>query len=659
MRSVRDIDNNKRRRYLYYIPLSTVTANDEIVAAIPPPVECHPSMQWRLPSPSGAKIAILRTDKPTASSSADEPQILEIWVEFGHALERRIRLPTDHGTVISDPGGFGRPCWNADETALVYSAERKAPLTLSFFDDSPDSKPEKTQIRGGQNELGTGKMESWGEKYSKQSPLLDLYCVHVETGKVAKVENVPGNAGGDSTLGGFTLGEPIFSPRGETVVYVAWDAGGGLEMPRRLGLVYCQQRPSKIYASSVKHLMNRLSSVDDKNGKQRDDDFELLSPELKLARSPRFTPGLLEDENTTLVFLGSKNGFDTHSGCFALYALEWRKSGESYGNSRVVVEEVWDPRQSSDSIGEASGMRFPGLFLQQLPESLFVSPNYLLVTTQWGSTTKLIRVSLSNGEVTLLPCDNESSSSALVCVAPDGGAIVNTQSPNSPGLISLIPFSALSSESLSRQSIKRHALISMMPVAATRFSKISLQALPLTYSIDIREPPQVEGVEFDLPIQSLLLLPDGPNSSKPPLIVVPHGGPHSSSCSSYIPSYAFLCGYGGYAILMVNYRGSTGFGQGCIEALPTRIGHLDVEDVVSVTKQVRDSGLVDTERIGICGGSHGGFLTGHCTAQYPNLFKAAAMRNPVCNIPSMTSATDSKFKMDLSLLHFMDGMSNL
>jgi len=53
-----------------------------------------------------------------------------------------------------------------------------------------------------------------------------------------------------------------------------------------------------------------------------------------------------------------------------------------------------------------------------------------------------------------------------------------------------------------------------------------------------------------------------------------------------------------------------------------------------------DSGWVDPDRIGICGGSHGGFLTGHCIGQFPDLFKAAAMRNPVSNIASMLSSTD-------------------
>jgi acylaminoacyl-peptidase len=111
------------------------------------------------------------------------------------------------------------------------------------------------------------------------------------------------------------------------------------------------------------------------------------------------------------------------------------------------------------------------------------------------------------------------------------------------------------------------------------------------------------------------------------------------SSTSYLHGYAYLCGQG-YAVLLVNYRGSTGFGQASIETLPTRIGVMDVADVVAATTQLAASGAVDPDRIGICGGSHGGFLAAHCTSQHPELFKVAVLRNPVVNIASMVTTTD-------------------
>eukprot|EP01034_Spumella_vulgaris_P017873 gene17873-22809_t len=50
--------------------------------------------------------------------------------------------------------------------------------------------------------------------------------------------------------------------------------------------------------------------------------------------------------------------------------------------------------------------------------------------------------------------------------------------------------------------------------------------------------------------------------------------------------------------------------------------------------------LVKAGQVSVVGGSHGGFLAGHLIGQFPNVFKAAAMRNPVTNIPSMYTVSD-------------------
>ena len=108
-----------------------------------------------------------------------------------------------------------------------------------------------------------------------------------------------------------------------------------------------------------------------------------------------------------------------------------------------------------------------------------------------------------------------------------------------------------------------------------------------------------------MPVGSVLLVPDDAGGEKLPLIVVPHGGPHTCMSTSYFPSYAFLCKHGRYAILHVNFRGSTGFGQAALESLAGNAGSLDVLDVVAATQSVIDAGIVDPDRVGICGGSHG------------------------------------------------------
>jgi len=71
------------------------------------------------------------------------------------------------------------------------------------------------------------------------------------------------------------------------------------------------------------------------------------------------------------------------------------------------------------------------------------------------------------------------------------------------------------------------------------------------------------------------------------------------------------------------------------------VGRQDIDDVYQLTKRVLYSFTdIDSSRVGICGGSHGGFLSGHAVGQYPELFKVAAMRNPVTNIATMVTSTD-------------------
>lgn len=646
VRSVRDIDQGIRRKYLYNIPLGS---NNVVI----PPHELHSSILARIPSPTGDKIAIFREETTTDAKTAtnQQQQVLEIWSQGGAALLRRIKLPKDdlHGKLVFDATGFGKPCWNSDETALVYIAERKAPDSVDFFhqtfDALQDPKEAETLVnRGTKATLGIGKTEKWGEKYAKQSALSDLFCVHVQTGRVAKLHNCPGANDTQSTQGSYTLGQPVFSPDGNSILYVAWDAGGGTEMPRRLGLIYCQQRQSGIYASPISKLMEYIGRKSHKKSElEPDDSYICLTPDSRISCSPRFSP---RDERgeSKLVFLCSERGFDTHAGCLALHAMSWKDNKALVDTRCTLVQEVWNPNESSASSGSVMGMLFPGLFLLSLPEYPFLSSEYLVTTTQWGSSARIVRISLKTGELRVIGTGEKGHySDSLLYASLEGGVIFQTSAPNRIPALWHVHASVLT-ESTSLVDADKTALPNMLPIASSKYSKVP-ERPSLDFNCDIQLLGELSQTSDDLkvegiPMHTILLLPNITKYPNPPLIVVPHGGPHSVSSTTYVPSLAYMCGHGGYAVALVNYRGSTGFGQGLIQSLTTRIGTQDVGDVVAATLQLQQSGLVDPDRIGICGGSHGGFLTGHCTGQHPELFRVAAMRNPVVNIPSMTTATD-------------------
>jgi len=97
-----------------------------------------------------------------------------------------------------------------------------------------------------------------------------------------------------------------------------------------------------------------------------------------------------------------------------------------------------------------------------------------------------------------------------------------------------------------------------------------------------------------------------PAGEKPPLIVQAHGGPTSGASGAFSLSNQFWTSRG-FALVDVDYGGSSGYGRAYRQLLDGQWGIVDVEDVIAAARHLAEAGRVDPKRIAIHGGSAGGF----------------------------------------------------
>ena len=115
-----------------------------------------------------------------------------------------------------------------------------------------------------------------------------------------------------------------------------------------------------------------------------------------------------------------------------------------------------------------------------------------------------------------------------------------------------------------------------------------------------------------------------------PLLIDVHGGPtsHDADCFRAYPS-AWVDQ--GYAVVQVNYRGSTGYGSAWRDALEDRVGHVELEDVVAVRDHLVAIGVADPNRVVLAGASWGGYLTLLGLGTYPDRWAVGLAGVPVAD----------------------------
>jgi dipeptidyl aminopeptidase/acylaminoacyl peptidase len=128
-----------------------------------------------------------------------------------------------------------------------------------------------------------------------------------------------------------------------------------------------------------------------------------------------------------------------------------------------------------------------------------------------------------------------------------------------------------------------------------------------------------------------------PPGERPPLLVLSHGGPTGATSARFRPEVQFWTSRG-FAVVDVNYGGSTGYGRAYRERLNGQWGIVDVDDCVNAARYLVGRGAADARRLAIRGGSAGGYTT-LCALTFRDLFRAGASYYGVSDLEALEEET--------------------
>lgn len=176
--------------------------------------------------------------------------------------------------------------------------------------------------------------------------------------------------------------------------------------------------------------------------------------------------------------------------------------------------------------------------------------------------------------------------------------------------------------------------------------------------IDEKQMSHVKPITYrsrdGLEIHGYLTLPLGVEPKNLPVVINPHGGPWARDSWFFNPEVQFLANRG-YAVLQMNFRGSTGYGKKFWEASFKQWGKTMQDDITDGVDWLISEGIADEKRIAIYGGSYGGYATLAGIAFTPDLYAAAVDYVGVSNLFTFMNTIPPYWKPYLDQFHEMVG----
>ncbi|XP_055332807.1 acylamino-acid-releasing enzyme-like [Paramacrobiotus metropolitanus] len=554
-------------------------------------LECH---QFGMPvdntnelrvaySQDGSLKAVFAKFSPKDKKGAEDKESVEIYSPLGKVATNDVAASKRHGNIYTDSElGCFELSPVESSTHILYVAEKYRPPSDSFFSVMANKFPEDPELAN--KSLGEKFVyrEDWGEQMQKKSqPVLCILDWNDNNASI--LANIPD---------GISPGQAVWTPDGSGIVFVGFD-----HLPERLGLVYCPIRRSRLYYLELGHSKMALPLT-----------FTDLA-----VRSPRFNLS-----GTALVYLETEMG-GPHFHALRLMMIDWNNQQ----STPTVIVPV--------PVGTIKQTDFPGLYTDALPKRCWSRDNKRIVLhTIWRSSQQIIVVNTENKTVQCLTGPQLLEGMRLarweVLDVWDDIIVASASSPNiCPRLfVAKLPPAGKEIEI-------KWALIDE---GAGTDKELEKEVQLMEWDVEIIKDPG-SGIEYE----AVWMFPSLRRS--PPVILWPHGGPHGCSIPGFDVFISTLIRLE-YAVIFVNYRGSAGFGEKNLRSLLGKIGQNDIEDCFRALDVVLGKkGLNNTDTdLFYQGGSHGGFIGAHLIGQFPDIFKACALRNPVINLASKLGGTE-------------------
>lgn len=225
------------------------------------------------------------------------------------------------------------------------------------------------------------------------------------------------------------------------------------------------------------------------------------------------------------------------------------------------------------------------------------SEGWDITNAYFSNNDKFLVYSLNKDALTVVKViDTVTQKEVLIPNMPDG-QISSIQVSRSEKMISFLLNSSTSPNNLY-----------VFNLESKKLKKLTHTLSPM---IDERNLAKAEVVRYrsfdDLEIPAIYYQPHVKEGEKVPALVWVHGGPGGQSRVDYNPLFQYLVNHG-YAVIAVNNRGSSGYGKTFFKAADLKHGEVDLADCIEAKTFLKSLNYIDDSKIGIMGGSYGGYM---------------------------------------------------